>query len=219
MNTNTKKTFCSNCGTQLTGNFCANCGTLANANTQAPHQELCGHKVHENAVVKARYNPFAQIVAGIYGPVMLLCAVGFLFYLIADISKIGLGEFVGFLFAIGLFAGFSFLTLLPGILMIRKRTPKEELRKTYISFIVKTLLFNFVWIITFFFCCFIIGIFLGAWRIGLSVTKCRDDEYTVFEGDKKIAVTRMEDPEFSTWETTRYIYMDKNGEFYRPGLV
>lgn len=218
MNTNTKKTFCSNCGEELTGNFCANCGTLSGANTQAHHQELCGHKVHENAVVKARYNPFAQIVAGIYGPVMLLGAVVFLFYMIADLTKLSFGEFAGFLFAIGLFAGFSFLTLLPGILMIRKRTPKEELRKTYISFIVKTLLFNAAWIISLFFCCFIIGLLMDAWKIGWSVTKCRDNEYTVFVGDEKIAVTRMEDPEFSTLDQKRYIYVDENGEFYRPSL-
>jgi hypothetical protein len=214
MDTNTKKTFCSNCGNELAGNFCANCGTVANGQAPAQH-EIGGHKVHEHADVKARYTTSTQLLAGILGffPVLvLLLGVGGLFT----------GSFKDFLISISAIAfcfALFFLTCLPGILMIRKRAPEGMVIKTCIRFMLKAAVCFWACILSIMACCFIIGIVLGAWRLGTSTLKCSAKDYTAFVDGKKISVTRIEDPEFSTLDQTRYIYIAENGELYRPSIL
>ncbi len=219
MNTNMKKTFCTNCGSELTGNFCANCGTLANEQT-SPQHEIGGHKIHENATVKARYSTFTQILAGGLGffPVLLgvMIALSMANMLSKKFSFVGLLELVA---GMALFFGLFFLACLPGILMIRKRAPEGTVFKTCASFMIKAALCGFAWLLSIVGCCFIVGIVLGAWGLGMATIKCGDSDYTVFEGNEKIAVTRMEDPEFSTFDHPRYIYVDEKGELYRPRLA
>ncbi len=219
MDTNTKKTFCSNCGSELAGNFCANCGTVANG--QAPLQhEIGGHKVHEHAEVKARYTTSTQLLAGILGSAPAACAV--MLPLIGVVLLFAEGSFISFLFSLlaaAFFFALFFLTCLPGILMIRKRAPEGMVLKTCIRFMLKAAVCYLACCLSIMACCFIIGILLGAWRLGTSTLKCSAKDYTAFVDGKKISVTRIEDPEFSTPDQTRYIYIAENGDLYRPSIL
>lgn len=211
---------CPNCYTVAETTYCPNCGTLMNANAQPSAQPYVNAPVvHENAIVKGRYNAGVLLLAGYLGLVFLIVFVAMLVYMVLGIGEgISVGDFFALAGSSLLCLGMFLLCCLPGILMIRKRSPKGTAVKTFISFLIKSVFFLIGWCVTLVACCFIMGLILRAWRIGLAVSKPKDTEYTAFVDGEKIAVTRLIDKEYSTIDQIRYIYVDQNGEFYRPAL-
>lgn len=211
--------FCQNCGTEVNGSFCANCGTQVGAAAPAYEQVV----IHENADVKPRYSVGALALAGYLGLTFLLTTVIVVVMMLAMGGTFfseegGLGGLLGFLIGGALTGGLAYLCYLPGLKMIRKRTPQEEVSKTIRSFFGKSLVFLIAWFVGIAGCVYIIGLFLKSWKLGLKVSQPKDDEYTAFVNGEKIGVIRLVDEEFSTPQKIRYIYMDDNGEFYRPSL-
>lgn len=147
---------------------------------------------------------------------------GIILVIIAFSVIVGGGQPISYLFPFLLGGAFcvaiSYLFYLPGLKSIRQNTPKEEIKSTTRSFFVRSLLFILGWYVAIIGCLTLIGLFLRAWRLGLSVSKPKDSEYTAFVNGKKISVFRIIDLEYSNHETTRYIYVDDNGEYYRPSL-
>lgn len=226
MDTNTKKTFCVNCGAEVSGKFCPNCGTSVNAYIQpAPQLQADARIIHENANVQGRYNVGVLILAAYFGFCTLfafLIAIIPILVLTGDqILDFGIYSaiiIVTFIVIALICVGVIILSYLPGYQMIRKRSPEGTAKKTFRSFLGKSIWFFFAWSITLVGCTFIVGILLRVWRIGLAASRPKDNEYTAFVGDKKIAVTRLIDKEYSIFGKPRYIYVDQNGEFYRPPL-
>lgn len=220
MDTNMKKTYCVNCGTEVPGKFCPNCGTPVNATLQpAPQPQVDAPIIHENATVKGRYNAGVLFLAAYLGIVFLIMFVAFFVGMLVNFSDIlQNNELFSFIGTLLLCLGMLFLCYLPGIRMICKRSPKGTVSKTLVSFVFKSIWFPFAWAITIMGCSFLVGIILRVWRVGLSASRPKDTEYTAFVDGEKIAVTRLIDTEYSTFDKIRYIYVDQNGEFYRPSL-
>lgn len=206
--------FCQNCGTEVQGSFCPNCGTQVGNAGNVPQST-----VYNNVTVKARYGVGSIFLFAYFGMVFLI--FGFLFFLVSlgdlftrDFSFSLIVNSIGMLIiaAIGLLFG------LPGFRSIRKNTPKELIGKTTRSFIIRSVFFLIAWAVSIVCCMFLIGLVLRAWRIGLAVSKPKDDEYTVFMNGEMIPVTRIADWEYSTPNMIRYMYVDANGTYYRPAL-
>lgn len=201
--------YCQNCGTEVTGNFCPNCGTESGSRTP----DLI---IHKNVDVKARYNVGVILLAGWLGwagiymmflPLIGLSVIG------SDPSAEEVAIYLGvFLFGVV----WTVLCYLPGINMIRKRTPKELVGKTIRSFIIRSLLFIICWGISIAGVFYIIGIFLKSWRLGLWASRPKFEEYTAFYNGEMIPVTKYYDDLPDYGPKGEYVYMDANGVFYRP---
>jgi hypothetical protein len=202
--------YCQKCGAEISGNFCPRCGAQAGyAASSTP-----GLIIHENAVVKPRYNPFSMVIAGWIG---LCCLVLTLVFFIGSFTCLpDFGEMMKCLFASLFGAGLTFLCYLPGISTIFKRSPKGTAISTFLTFFGKSLIFIIAWGITLAGCVYIIGIPFKIWRLGLWVSLPNDNQYTAFVDGKKISVTRLVDdlPDFGA--RGKWVYQDRNGEFYRP---
>jgi hypothetical protein len=127
-------------------------------------------------------------------------------------------DMISFAVATAVCAGLTFLAYLPGISTILKRTPKGEVARTLGSFFVKSLLFFFAWGISVAFTLYLFGILFKVWRFGLWASRPNNNQYTAFVDGKKIAVTRYYDdlPDYGPRGT--WVYMDANGEYYRPAV-
>lgn len=214
--------FCQKCGTEVTGAFCPNCGTAAGAAGVSEDQII----VHENAIVKPRYKTSHIVLAGYLGLTFLittLVAVGMFVVFFFKLFELGftsggIGMLLGAAIGAAVCGFLTFLCYNPGLKSIRQNTPKEEIKQTTKSFFIKSLIFIITWGFTLAGCVYIIGLFFKVWRVGLAVSRPKDNEYTAFVNGKKIPVFRIIDLEFSNHETTRYLYVDDNGEYYRPAL-
>ena len=202
--------YCQNCGTEVTGNFCPNCGAESGSRTP----DLI---IHKNVDVKARYNVGVILLAGWLGWVGIwLMLVPFISLAVLGTNPEGL-DVMGVYLGVGLFgAVWTVLCYLPGINMIRKRTPKELVGKTIRSFIIRSLLFIICWGIGIGGVFYIIGIFLKSWRLGLWASRPKFEEYTAFYNGEMIPVTKYYDDLPDYGPKGEYVYMDANGVFYRP---
>ena len=203
--------YCQNCGTEVKGNFCPNCG--AEGGNLQPE-----FVIRKNVEVKPRYNFGVLLLAGWPGWVGL----GLIFAALACFSIIGTDpEGIS---AVGVYLGMALagavitvLCYLPGINMIRKRTPKELVFKTCVSFVIRSLLLIFCWGVSIAGVVYIIGIFLKSWRLGLWASRPKFEEYTAFYNGQMIPVTKYyDDLPMEYGPKGEYIYMDDNGVFYRP---
>ena len=201
---------CQNCGAEVSGSYCPNCGFFGPGNYDYDLTIL------KNVDVKPRYTfwtillagwlgwggIFTTLIGGIYGLTMLS----------EDItSTLMCLPFV--LIGLGIIA----LAYLPGIKMIRKRTPKELVKKTTKSFVIRALTFMFCWGVSLAGVFYIIGIFLKSWRLGLWASRPKWEEYTAFYNGRMIPVTKYEDDlPLEYGPKGEYIYMDADGVFYRP---
>ncbi len=202
--------YCQNCGTEVEGNFCPNCGAQAGSITPNAPQLI----IHKDADVKPRFNAFHMLIAGWFGSACLImtlaCFAGLFF------AEGNFGDKITFLVTTAFGAGLTFLCYLPGINSVRKRTPEGEVVSTLKTFIVKSILFLPAWAFTLVGCTFIVGILLSVWRVGLRASRPKDDQYTAFVNGEKISVTRCIDdlPDYGV--KGKWVYVDENGEFYRP---
>ena len=201
--------YCQNCGTEVTGRFCPNCG--AEGGNLTPE-----FVIHKNVEIKPRYNVGVTLLAGwlgwvgiymIFLPLIALSVIG------SNPSAEAVAIYLG-VFLLGVV--WTVLCYLPGINMIRKRTPKELVGKTIRSFIIRSLLFLICWGISLAGVFYIIGIFLKSWRLGLWASRPKFEEYTAFYNGEMIPVTKYYDDLPDYGPKGEYVYMDANGVFYRP---
>jgi hypothetical protein len=201
--------YCQNCGTEVTGRFCPNCG--AEGGNLTPE-----FVIHKNVEIKPRYNVGVTLLAGwlgwvgiymIFLPLIALSVIG------SNPSAEAVAIYLG-VFLLGVV--WTVLCYLPGINMIRKRTPKELVGKTIRSFIIRSLLFIICWGISLAGVFYIIGIFLKSWRLGLWASRPKFEEYTAFYNGEMIPVTKYYDDLPDYGPKGEYVYMDANGVFYRP---
>ena len=201
--------YCQNCGTEVTGRFCPNCG--AEGGNLTPE-----FVIHKNVEIKPRYNVGVTLLAGwlgwvgiymIFLPLIALSVIG------SNPSAEEVAIYLG-VFLLGVV--WTVLCYLPGINMIRKRTPKELVGKTIRSFIIRSLLFIICWGISIAGVFYIIGIFLKSWRLGLWASRPKFEEYTAFYNGEMIPVTKYYDDLPDYGPKGEYVYMDANGVFYRP---
>lgn len=206
--------YCQNCGAEVAGNFCPNCG--AQAGTVTPSEPM--PIIHKDADVKPRYSTFAIAIAGYAGLGFLVGALGTLGYGITSIfdPTLDAGAKFAYLLLGSCFLGLAYLSYLPGIKSIRKRSPEGMAMSTFWSFFVKSILCIFAWGVTIAGCFYIIGIFFKVWRFGLWASRPNDDQYTAFVDGKKIPVTRYPDVLPDYGPRGDWVYQDENGEFYRP---
>ena len=201
--------YCQNCGTEVTGNFCPNCGTESGSRTP----DLI---IHKNVEIKPRYNVGVTLLAGWLG----WAGIYMMFLPLIGLSVIGSNpsaeEVAIYLGVFLLGVVWTVLCYLPGINMIRKRTPKELVGKTIRSFIIRSLLFIICWGISIAGVFYIIGIFLKSWRLGLWASRPKFEEYTAFYNGEMIPVTKYYDDLPDYGPKGEYVYMDANGVFYRP---
>ena len=201
--------YCQNCGTEVTGNFCPNCGTESGSRTP----DLI---IHKNVEIKPRYNVGVTLLAGWLG----WAGIYMMFLPLIGLSVIGSNpsaeEVAIYLGVFLLGVVWTVLCYLPGINMIRKRTPKELVFKTCVSFVIRSLLFIFCWGISLAGVMYIIGIFLKSWRLGLWASRPKFEEYTAFYNGEMIPVTKYYDDLPDYGPKGEYVYMDANGVFYRP---
>lgn len=209
--------FCQNCGAEVAGNFCPNCGTRVGSAGNAQTQSI----VYNNADVKPRYTTVS--IALVYPGFALLLSILLLLLPMSIVfllpSTPAFSPLTGIiLIAFLVIAVFlAVLCFRYGFKQIRQRTPKELIGKTRRSFLIRALLFVFGWGITIAGCVYIIGIPLRVWRVGLYVSRPKDDEYTAFVDGKMIPVTRVVDLDYSS-DRLRYMYVDDCGTYYRPPL-
>jgi hypothetical protein len=201
--------YCQNCGTEVTGRFCPNCG--AEGGNLTPE-----FVIHKNVEIKPRYNVGVTLLAGWLG----WAGIYMMFLPLIGLSVIGSNpsaEEVAIYLGVFLFGVvWTVLCYLPGINMIRKRTPKELVGKTIRSFIIRSLLFIICWGISIAGVFYIIGIFLKSWRLGLWASRPKFEEYTAFYNGEMIPVTKYYDDLPDYGPKGEYVYMDANGVFYRP---
>jgi hypothetical protein len=201
--------YCQNCGTEVTGRFCPNCG--AEGGNLTPE-----FVIHKNVEIKPRYNVGVTLLAGWLG----WAGIYMMFLPLIGLSVIGSNpsaEEVAIYLGVFLFGVvWTVLCYLPGINMIRKRTPKELVGKTIRSFIIRSLLFIICWGISLAGVFYIIGIFLKSWRLGLWASRPKFEEYTAFYNGEMIPVTKYYDDLPDYGPKGEYVYMDANGVFYRP---
>jgi hypothetical protein len=201
--------YCQNCGTEVTGRFCPNCG--AEGGNLTPE-----FVIHKNVEIKPRYNVGVTLLAGWLG----WAGIYMMFLPLIGLSVIGSNpsaeEVAIYLGVFLLGVVWTVLCYLPGINMIRKRTPKELVGKTIRSFIIRSLLFIICWGISLAGVFYIIGIFLKSWRLGLWASRPKFEEYTAFYNGEMIPVTKYYDDLPDYGPKGEYVYMDANGVFYRP---
>ncbi len=220
--------YCQKCGTQFDSNFCPNCGATANS-PSAPTGNLPlgtlrpspyeGRTIVEDAVVKGRYHAGHMVLAY---PGLVCIAVALIFFVVflgelfsGDISALDLK--LGPSYTIGMLLASAVFMLAP-VIHIFKNSPSGTKFKTLIAFVFKSIIFLAAWIVSLAFCCYIIGLFFGAWRIGLAASKPGRTHYTAFINNEKVGVERKVDHEYSTPDNVFYIYEDANGILYRPPL-
>ncbi len=211
--------FCQNCGNEVSGNFCPNCGSSVSAPIAARPSPYEGRTIIEEAEIKSRYHAGHMALAYpglLFTFIFLFCAIGLPLSL--DFSG-DIGTQLGIMLFSIIGSGFVMAIFMAWpVLSIFKKSPKGEKIKTFIAYIFKSILFYLSWIISCAFCCFLIGLFLGAWRIGVAASRPLDKHYTVFIDGKKIGVERKVDHELTTPFETHYIYEDADGILYRPPL-
>ena len=203
--------YCQNCGTEVAGNFCPNCGAQSGS-VATPLPKLV---IHENAVVKPRYNTFSLVLAGWMGLACLIMTLVFFIYGVLIVDE-GFGTKMGFVAATAFCGVLTYLCYLPGISTIRKRSPEGTAWATFRTFFIKSLLFFILWGVTLAGCVYIIGIPFKVWRLGLWVSRPNDDQYTAFVDGEKIQVTRYYDDLPDYGARGDWVYRADNGEFYRP---
>lgn len=222
--------YCYKCGAEATSKFCPECGTKiydpndvsASSTPVTSHTPLeIPRVVYENVEIKPRFGAGHVLIAGYFG---LCCLIASVATLVMGIIFLSNGEMSGedlvtypvgmaFLFFI------TFLCYLPGIIAIRKRSPKGEAFRTFLTFFGKSLICLFLWAITFISYVYILGIFLGAWRLGAWACRPKDDQYTAFVNGEKIPVTRcLSDTNYDGYVnvTYSYVYVDATGKIYYP---
>ena len=172
--------------------------------------------IHKNEEIKPRYNVGVTLLAGWLG----WAGIYMMFLPLIGLSVIGSNpsaeEVAIYLGVFLLGVVWTVLCYLPGINMIRKRTPKELVGKTIRSFIIRSLLFIICWGISSAGVFYIIGIFLKSWRLGLWASRPKFEEYTAFYNGEMIPVTKYYDDLPDYGPKGEYVYMDANGVFYRP---
>ena len=203
--------YCQNCGTEVTGNFCPNCG--AEGGNLTPE-----FVIHKNVEIKPRYNAGVTALAGFVGSTGVFLALIGLIFGLTEIANpnVSLEEKMTYLIFVIIGAAITYLGFLPGIKMIRKRTPKKLVLKTAVSFVIRSLLFLPCWGVSIAGVCYIIGIFLKSWRLGLWASRPKFEEYTAFYNGEMIPVTKYYDDLPDYGPKGEYVYMDANGVFYRP---
>ncbi len=219
--------FCQNCGNEVSENFCPNCGANTNSSPEtitppfgsprpAPY---AGRTIIEDAEIKARYHAGHMALAypGLLFTVFFLVSAIWMPLSLDFSGDVGLQLGLMFCFIIG-FGLMAIAFMAWPVLSIFKKSPKGEKIKTFIAYIFKSILFYLAWIVSCACCVYIIGLFFGAWRIGVSASKPLDKHYTVFIDGKKIGVERKVDHEYTTPFETHYIYEDADGILYRPPL-
>jgi len=208
--------YCQKCGAELSNGICPKCGLPADTVTIQTNLPV----IHENACVKPRYNFWTLLLAGYPGMAFIVGLVIIIGFSIGDFKRGNhdmsfssiLSDVLIDLFVIVMAA----LCYLPGILMIRKRSPEGTVLKTTFSFIGKTIVFLLSWIVTLLGIFTVVGFFFSVWRIGLWASRPKWNDYTAFVGDEKIGVVKLADPFAYGSSAARYIYVDANGEYYRP---
>lgn len=206
--------YCQNCGAEVAGNFCQNCGAQVGSVVHTAPQFV----IHKDANVKPIFSTVHLVIAGYLGCIFLITTlvmlgVGVAFSFNSEFSS---AERLIFPIISIFLLGITFLLYLPGIKSIRKRAPEGKALKAFGSFFVKSLLFIFAWGVSFAGCCFILGIIFRVWRFGMWAACPNANQYVVLVDGKKIPVTRYYDDLSGYGARGKYIYQDKNGEFYRP---
>lgn len=210
--------FCRNCGIEMPEEqkFCSNCGSPAagasgapvfiNVIKTGPYGNVCEH-----ADIRGRYKLKHLLLGGYVGLIGLILILSSLIVLFTT----GIETLSAALLLCAIGAAIAFASFLPGFLHISKNTPEDEVVRTCVAYVFKCVSFFFLWGISIVACLYIIGLVFKAWRIGLNASRPNASHYTLFQDGKKTTVTRMEDAEMSTFDRTRYIYMDANGKYYR----
>ena len=204
--------YCQNCGAEVAGNFCPNCGAQAGTVTPAEPMPI----IHKDVDVKPRYNTVSLAIAGWLGFSCLIMTLVFIILGGVITAEATFSETMAFWVATLICAGLTYLCYLPGINTIRKYSPEGEVMSTFWSFFGKSFLIIFAWGVTLAGCVYIVGIFFKVWRFGLWASRPNDDQYTAFVDGKKIPVTRYYDDLPGYGPRGQWVYMDNNGEFYRP---
>lgn len=208
--------YCQNCGAEVAGNFCPNCGAQAGSVAQTAPQFI----IHKDANVKPIFSTLHLVIAGYLGNIFLITTLVMLGVGIAFAfnPEYTFAEKLIFPVLGVILVGITYLLYLPGIKSIRKYAPEGEAMKAFRSFFAKSVLFIFAWGVTMAGCLYIIGLFFKVWRFGMWAACPNANQYVVIVDGEKIPVTRYYDDLSGYGARGKYIFMDENGEYYRPPI-